>query len=380
MSNGFCGNCGAKVERGLSAPDGGESLAAPVHLPQHLARRILDSRGLLEGERKQITVLFADIKGSTTLIEDLDPEDADLRLRPALDAMINAVHRYEGTINRVQGDGIMALFGAPLAHEDNAVRAAYAALDMQKGVRAACDDDIAIRVGLHAGEVFVRAIHNDLSVDYDAIGPTVHLAARMEQMASPGAIYCTANVMRMAKGFVEARPLGEHSVKGVRHPIEFFQIVGHTSARTRWEVTAAEDWHPSSGERASPPDCSAHWNWPAMARARLLPLKARREQENRGCSTNFSGRLNCPTGRCSRPPPPLTCVARLIWPSPTCCVPGARFPKRLLPPKRPAACMRVLPRYRQARRPMFRHCNRCSSLLSTMPIGRRWSRQFGGSE
>ena len=127
------------------------SLAAPVHLPQHLARRILDTRGLLEGERKQITVLFADIKGSTTLIEDLDPEDAELRLRPALDAMINAVHRYEGTINRVQGDGIMALFGAPLAHEDNAVRAAYAAIEMQKGVRTACDADIAIRVGLARG-------------------------------------------------------------------------------------------------------------------------------------------------------------------------------------------------------------------------------------
>jgi class 3 adenylate cyclase/tetratricopeptide (TPR) repeat protein len=214
-------------------------MAAPIHLPQHLAQRILDSRGALEGERKQITVLFADIKGSTGLIEDLDPEDAELRLRPALDAMINAVHRYEGTINRVQGDGIMALFGAPLAHEDNAVRAAYAALEMQKGVRAACDAEIAIRVGLHAGEVLVRAIHNDLSVDYDAIGPTVHLAARMEQMASPGAIYCTANVMRMAEGFVEAQPLGQVSVKGIRQPIDLFQIVGHTSARTRWEVTAA---------------------------------------------------------------------------------------------------------------------------------------------
>jgi len=199
----------------------------------------MDSRSALEGERKQITVLFADIKGSTGLIEDLDPEDAELRLRPALDAMINAVHRYEGTINRVQGDGIMALFGAPLAHEDNAVRAAYAALEMQKGVRAACDADIAIRVGLHAGEVLVRAIHNDLSVDYDAIGPTVHLAARMEQMASPGAIYCTANVMRMAEGFVEAQSLGQVSVKGIRQPIDLFQIVGHTAARTRWEVTAA---------------------------------------------------------------------------------------------------------------------------------------------
>ena len=252
LSNWFCGNCGAKFERGLSAGfrDEASSLAAPVHLPQHLQRRILDTRGLLEGERKQITVLFADIKGSTNLIEDLDPEDAELRLRPALDAMINAVHRYEGTINRVQGDGVMALFGAPLAHEDNAVRAAYAALDMQKGVRAACDADIAIRVGLHAGEVLVRAIHNDLSVDYDAIGPTVHLAARMEQMAPPGAIYCTANVMRVAKGFVEAVSLGEASVKGIRHPVELFQIVGHTSARTRWEVTAARGLTPFVG-RAS---------------------------------------------------------------------------------------------------------------------------------
>jgi class 3 adenylate cyclase/tetratricopeptide (TPR) repeat protein len=257
LANWFCGNCGAKFERGLAAGfrDEGESparesLAAPVHLPQHLARRILDTRGLLEGERKQITVLFADIKGSTDLIEDLDPEDAELRLRPALDAMINAVHRYEGTINRVQGDGIMALFGAPLAHEDNAVRAAYAALDMQKGVSAACDANIIIRVGLHAGEVLVRAIHNDLSVDYDAIGPTVHLAARMEQMAPPGAIYCTANVMRVAKGFIDAVPLGPVMVKGIRQPIDLFQIVGHSSARTRWEVTAARGLTPFVGRQS----------------------------------------------------------------------------------------------------------------------------------
>jgi class 3 adenylate cyclase/tetratricopeptide (TPR) repeat protein len=204
-----------------------------------LVRRVLDTRALLEGERKQITVLFADIKGSTNLIEDLDPEEAELRLRPALDAMISAVRRYEGTINRVQGDGIMALFGAPLAHEDNAVRAAYAALDIQKDVHAACSPDIAVRVGLHAGDVLVRAMHNDLSIDYDAIGPTVHLAARMEQIAPPGAIYCTANVMRMTMGFVDGQPLGQVAVKGIRQPIDLFQIVGHTSARTRWEVTAA---------------------------------------------------------------------------------------------------------------------------------------------
>ena len=210
-------------------------------------RRVLDTRALLEGERKQITVLFADIKGSTNLIEDLDPEEAELRLRPALDAMINAVRRYEGTINRVQGDGIMALFGAPLAHEDNAVRAAYAALDIQKDVHATCSPDIAVRVGLHAGDVLVRAIHNDLSIDYDAIGPTVHLAARMEQIAPPGAIYCTANVMRMTMGFVDGQPLGQVAVKGIRQPIDLFQIVGHTSARTRWEVTAARGLTPFVG-------------------------------------------------------------------------------------------------------------------------------------
>ena len=248
FSNRFCGNCGARLSAGFG--DDAGSMAAPIRLPQPLARRILDSRGLLEGERKQITVLFADIKGSTNLIEDLDPEEAELRLRPALDAMINAVHRYEGTINRVQGDGIMALFGAPIAHEDNAVRAAYAALEMQKGVRAACDADIAIRVGLHAGEVLVRAIHNDLSFDYDAIGPTVHLAARMEQLAPPGAIYCTANVMRMAKGFVDALPLGQATVKGIRQPVDLFQIVGHTSARTRWEVTAARGLTPFVGRQS----------------------------------------------------------------------------------------------------------------------------------
>ena len=241
ISSQFCSNCGTFRAPGrfTGQATGAESLHAPIHLPRHLAKRILESRGALEGERKQITVLFADIKGSTSLIEDLDPEQAELRLRPTLQSMINAVHRYEGTINRIQGDGIMALFGAPLAHEDNAVRAAYAALEMQSAVRTTCEADIAIRVGLHAGEVIVRAIHNDLSVDYDAIGPTVHLAARMEQMAAPGTIYCTASVIRLAEGLVAAQPLGPVSVKGFREPINLFQIVGHTAARTRWEVTAA---------------------------------------------------------------------------------------------------------------------------------------------
>jgi class 3 adenylate cyclase/tetratricopeptide (TPR) repeat protein len=233
----YCGGCG--VPLAAFGRNAGESISAPVNLPRHLAKRLLESRAAIEGERKQITVLFADIKGSTSLIQDLDPEEVEQRLGPTLQVMIDAVHRYEGTINRIEGDGIMALFGAPLAHEDSAVRAAYAALDMQNAVRVASGARLDIRVGLHAGEVVVRAIHTDLSVDYDAIGATVHLAARMEQMAEPGSIYCTAQVVRLAEGLITAQSLGAVPVKGFREPLELFEIVGHTTARTRWEVTAA---------------------------------------------------------------------------------------------------------------------------------------------
>ena len=240
-SDQFCGNCGTNRNSAASEPGrrGGESVFIPVNLPRHLAKRLLESRAAIEGERKQVTVLFADIKGSTSLIQDLDPEEALQRLGPTLQTMIDAVHRYEGTINRIEGDGIMALFGAPLAHEDSAVRAAYAALDMQSAVRSGADGQPAIRVGLHAGEVVVRAIHTDLSVDYDAIGATVHLAARMEQMAEPGSIYCTAQVVRLAEGLIVTQSLGSAEVRGFREPLELFEIVGHTPARTRWEVTAA---------------------------------------------------------------------------------------------------------------------------------------------
>lgn len=240
-SSRFCEHCGADRNPTpfYAGRDGGESISPPVRLPRHLAKRLLESRAAVEGERKQITILFADMKGSTSLIQDLDPEQVEQRLRPTLQAMIDAVHRYEGTINRIEGDGIMALFGAPLAYEDSAVRAAYAALDMQNAVRSAPNAESAIRVGLHAGEVLVRAVNTDLSVDYDAIGATVHLAARMEQMASPGSIYCTANVVRLAEGLIKVHPLGPLPVKGFREPLELFEIVGHTSARTRWEVTAA---------------------------------------------------------------------------------------------------------------------------------------------
>jgi len=163
--------------------------------PRHLAEKILTSRSALEGERKQVTVLFADLKGSMALLADRDPEEARQFLDPVLERMMAAVHRYEGTVNQVMGDGIMALFGAPIAHEDHAIRACYAALAMQGSVQQYAVEvqraqgvPVQIRVGLNSGEVVVRAIGSDLHMDYTAVGQTTHLAARMEQMAMPGSI------------------------------------------------------------------------------------------------------------------------------------------------------------------------------------------------
>ncbi|MEJ2121085.1 MAG: adenylate/guanylate cyclase domain-containing protein, partial [Alphaproteobacteria bacterium] len=172
--------------------------------PRHLAERILKSRAALEGERKQVTVLFADIRGSLELIQNTDPEEAHEIMAPAVEAMMEAVHRYEGTVNKVLGDGIMALFGAPIAHEDHAVRACFAALAMQarmaamnQQVRQRFGVELQLRAGLHSGEVVVRAIGNDLTIDYDAIGMTTHLAARMEQLARPGTTRMTLSTLRL---------------------------------------------------------------------------------------------------------------------------------------------------------------------------------------
>ena len=219
---------------------------AKIVPPEHLAERILRSRASLEGERKQVTVLFADIRGSLELIEGSDPEDAHSILDPAIETMMDAVHRYEGTVNKIMGDGIMALFGAPIAHEDHAVRACYAALAIETGMAALNDEararlgiDIQFRVGLHSGEVVVRAISNDLTLDYDAIGPTVHLAARMEQLATPGTTRLTGASLHLAEGFIKVEPLGPIPVKGVSEPIEVYRLTGATEAKSRLRAIGA---------------------------------------------------------------------------------------------------------------------------------------------
>jgi len=206
----------------------------------------MTSKAAVEGERKQVTVLFADLRGSMELLADRDPEDARRLLDPVLEHMMEAVHRYEGTVNQVMGDGIMALFGAPLAHEDHAVRACYAALRMQQAVRRDAESlrrtegvPIQIRVGLNSGEVVVRSIGSDLHMDYTAVGQTTHLAARMEQMATPGSILIPPATLTLAEGYVTVTSLGEMPVKGLDSPIALFEVTGAATVRSRLHATAA---------------------------------------------------------------------------------------------------------------------------------------------
>jgi class 3 adenylate cyclase/tetratricopeptide (TPR) repeat protein len=207
----FCGKCSAPLATTASnRPSTKEVL------------RVLSAKG---GERKHLTMMFADISNSTTLIDHVDPEDAMRRIQPAIDAMKRSVEAYGGIVNKVQGDGIMALFGAPVAHEDHAVRASAAALEIQSSVTALGDPDVRIRVGIHTGDVVVQAVDNSLYQTYDVAGSAAHLASRMEQMAEPGEILLTADTVGAAKQYVEAASLGYRVVRGLSEPIEIFRLL-----------------------------------------------------------------------------------------------------------------------------------------------------------
>src|ERR1700738_3924089 len=265
----FCGECGARLALvcaacGSSNPPGqkfcgecGNALAvaaarqtAPFrdpqsYTPKHLADRILTSKAALEGERKHVTVLFADVKGSLELLADRDPEEARNIIDPVLAHMMESVHRYEGTVNQVMGDGIMALFGAPLAHEDHAVRACYAALRMQDTVKRYAlevrrSEGVLpqIRVGLNSGEVVVRSIGSDLRMDYTAVGQTTHLAARMEQMALAGTVLVAPDTLQLTQGFVQGTTVGGVPIKGIAEPREVFELTGAAAVRTRLQAAS----------------------------------------------------------------------------------------------------------------------------------------------
>ncbi|MGH7821172.1 MAG: AAA family ATPase, partial [Candidatus Binatia bacterium] len=256
----FCGECGKSLAR--SDAERGPPLPLS-YTPKHLADRILAERGAMEargaegGERKHITALFADIKGLVELMEDLDPEEARAIVDPALRIMMDAVHHYEGYVAQALGDGIFALFGAPIAVEDHARRALYAALRMQEEIRKYSDrvrletgSALQVRVGVNSGEVVVRSIRkDDLHTDYVPIGHSVNLAARMEALATPGSVAVTESTRRLTDGYFDFRPLGPAQVKGVSEPVAIYEVEGIGPSRTRLEVAASRGLVPFVGRR-----------------------------------------------------------------------------------------------------------------------------------
>ena len=246
----FCPACGSR----LGGPEPARFASPGVYTPPHLAQRILDAREALEGERKQVTVLFAGLHGMIEIVGDRDPEEIGPVIDRVRELMMEAVHRYEGTVNQVVGDGIMALFGAPLANEDHAVRACYAALRMQAQVTAFGDElqrslglPLQIRVGLNSGEVVARSIGSDLSFTYTAVGQTVHLAARMEQMAKPASILATEHTVALARGHVATRALGPVPVRGLQVPVEVHELTGAVPIRSRLDAASPRARSPLMG-------------------------------------------------------------------------------------------------------------------------------------
>lgn len=279
----FCGGCGAAV---ATRPNGSSTVVAPfpqapvAEAPPHLAER-LRAASLSDGERKIITVLFADLKGSTALIDGLDPEEARALIDPALQLMMDAVHRYEGYVAQALGDGIFALFGAPLADEDHPHRALYAALRMQNEmhrysdqVRLAHGVPLTMRVGINTGEVVVRCIRKDeLHTDYVPVGHAINLAARMEQMATPGSILITEETQRLIAGSFDLKPLGAAQIKGRAERLYVYEVMGTGPLRTRLQVAAQRGLTRFIGRHAEMTQIQRAWQRTKAGQGQIVGVK-----------------------------------------------------------------------------------------------------------
>jgi class 3 adenylate cyclase/tetratricopeptide (TPR) repeat protein len=268
----FCGECGARLESLCPACRAanpatnkfchacGRPLtpASPeAYTPRHLAEKILSSRSAVEGERKLLTVLFCDIAESSRLAEALDPEEMHRVMDRVLRLLAAAVHRYEGTVNQFLGDGLMALFGAPLALEDHALRGVQAALTIQETLSAYSDQlkrerglELRLRMGLNTGPVVVGRIGDDLRMDYTAVGDTTHLAARMQMAAEPGTILITEATYRRVEGYIRSDALGPVTVKGRSEPVPVYKVTGRRRWRSRFEISAERGLTQLVGRRA----------------------------------------------------------------------------------------------------------------------------------
>jgi len=238
----FCGECGRSLMAEEAAPPIDYS-RPQTYTPKFLADKILTARQSLEGERKLVTILFADVANYTSMSEKLDPEEVHQIMDGCFKALLDEIHRYEGTIDKFTGDGVMALFGAPVAHEDHAQRACYAALAIQRAmegygekVKRECGVDFKMRVGLNSGPVIVGSVGNDLKMDYTAVGDTVNLASRMQTIAEPGAVLLSEHTYRMARDFFKFQSLGRVPVKGKEEPVEAYKLLQATEVATRIEA------------------------------------------------------------------------------------------------------------------------------------------------
>jgi len=246
--NRFCYQCGAPL-----APKAAAERPPSAYTPKHLAEKILTTAGALKGERKQVTVLFVDVSGFTSLSERLDPEEVHRLMSRAFDLMLAEVHRYEGTVNQFLGDGIMALFGAPIAHEDHARRAVHAALGIARALESYQAELLPrgirfrTRQGLNTGLVVVGSIGSDLRMDYTAVGNATNVAARMQQVGEPGRVTISEATHRLVRGYFETRPLGEMQLKGKAEPVSGWEVVAAREARTRLEVEADRGLTPFVG-------------------------------------------------------------------------------------------------------------------------------------
>lgn len=257
----FCLECGQKLTGAAPEPPKAQPLESKLtriqkYLPRGLAEKILAQKDRIEGERKQVTVMFCDLEGFTPMVEKLGPEDAYLIMDKVYEILIHKVHDYEGTVNEMTGDGIMALFGAPIALEDAAQRAVRSALAIHRELARLGDRmnqeekrglQLKMRIGIHTGPVVVGTLGNDLRVDFKAVGDTVNLASRMEGLAEPGATYVTGETYRAVEGYFRFESLGLKWVKGREQPVNVYRVIGPGDRRTRFDVSAERGLTPFVG-------------------------------------------------------------------------------------------------------------------------------------
>ncbi|CAB1084533.1 Adenylate cyclase (EC / Guanylate cyclase (EC [Olavius algarvensis Delta 1 endosymbiont] len=253
----FCDECGYDLRKSNEAPPVNYDLPQS-YTPKFLADKILTNRSYIEGEGKLVTVLFADVANYTEMSEKLDPEEVHQIMNGCFNILVNEIHRYEGTINQFTGDGIMALFGAPVAHEDHAQRACYAALSVQKSILEYGDKigkdlgiDFKMRIGINSGPVVVGAIGDDLRMDYTAMGDTTNLASRLENSATPGSIMVSKNTYKLAREFFEFKLLDRLRLKGKEKPQQAYELVKTSVITTRIEASAAKGFTKFVGRKNS---------------------------------------------------------------------------------------------------------------------------------